>query len=192
MWLYGIIINQTNAQIGIDRSPVSLNIQSQSAKLNIKQNQGKINIHSEKPKVVIDQKAAFSSAGLKSVFEQIKDAAQNGYQQYLEYISKTVSDGHMLASIEKGGNPIVSIAKRDSARPEHEFGIANIPKVGPQIDVKGYIQIEPEMHENNVETDYLKGSLDINYTPSKVNIYLKQYNSINTSYQPGGIIDKQL
>lgn len=188
----GLTISQTNAQIGIDRTPSFMEIRSTNAKLELHQKQARINIHTEQVKVEIDQYEARASAGMKNNFDFLKDAAVRGYQQAIEFIGKKAADGDTLAAIERGGNPIADIAERD-AYPEHEFGYDYIPKVGPTFNVTGSVTFDPEPNgqgiHNGVEGNYIPGDLSINYTPAKVEIYLKQYASINFRYEPDNKID---
>ncbi|MCX7923036.1 MAG: DUF6470 family protein [Clostridia bacterium] len=186
----GLTISQTFAQIGIERTQSKFEISTQSAKLEVNYKQAKVNIDSELPRVIIDQREAFASAGLKNYLELTKEAARRGIQQALEYIGNTAADGDQLAAIENKGNPIPAIAEKN-AYPVHEFNIDCIPKVGPKIEVTGSLKIEPERNwegaNNGVHGDYTPPRLDVNYTPQKLNIFLKQYASISFDYQPKNV-----
>jgi hypothetical protein len=110
----------------------------------------------------------------------------------MEYIGKSVEDGNRLAAVEKGGNPIADIAVRD-AYPQHEFGLGMIPKVGPDFNVRmGSVRVELEENGNPVEGEYIPGSLNYNFTPAEVNIFMRQYASINMRYTPDQKIDTYL
>lgn len=180
-----IRISQSYAQIGIERSPGGLDIQTRSAQLELRQKHAKINLHAELPKVKIDQYECFASAGLKNCLDRSREIAQRTYRQVMEFIGKTAEDGNRLAAIEKGGNPIAEIAVRD-AYPEHEFGLDFLPKAAPKIEVTGNLQIDPERNSegthNGVEGTFTPGEVNIRYTPDKISIYLKQYGSINFEY----------
>jgi hypothetical protein len=182
----GLVIDRTNAQYEIDRIPSKLDIQTQNARLDLHQKQAKVNIKTEMPRVLIDQYEAFASSGLKNSIDLAKEAAQLGYQQFLKYIGKKVDDGHALAAIEKGGNPIAEIARRDSLS-EKEFGYDYMPKTGPKIEVTGSVQFDPEPNGegilNGVEGEYHPGSININYTPDKIQIHMKQYGSLDIHYE---------
>lgn len=181
----GLSITQTHAQIGIDRSPSRLDIESENARLELRQRHAKVNIKTELPRVEIDQYEAFASAGLKNYLDLTRDAAQRGKQQAIEYIGKVASDGDRLAAIEQGGNPIVEFALRD-AYPEHEFNIDFIPKVGPKITIKGSVEFDPERNaegaNHGVEGNFTPAQVNINYTPAQIDIFLRQYASIRISY----------
>ena len=182
-------ISQTYAKIGMETSPLKLEMQTQQARLQLHQKHAKVKLETEPVLVEISQYEAFASAGLKNNFDRARDIAQQAYQQVMEYIGKTAEDGGRFAAIEKGGNPIADIAVRD-AYPVHEFGLGTIPKVGPRFNVRmGSVKIEPERNGDGVEGAYLPGRLEFNVTPSEVNIFMRQYADINIKYIPDQKID---
>lgn len=182
----GLNITQTYAKIGIDRSPTIFEMTARDATLELRQKHAKVNIHTELPRVEIDQYEAFASAGLKNNADIVREAVQRGYQKAYEYIGKVVQDGNALAAIENGGNPIAEIARRDSLK-MHEFDIDFIPKVGPEITVKGDIDINFDKNSqgvnNGVDGNYTPANLNINYTPGQVRVFLSQYASIKFDYE---------
>lgn len=170
----------------METTPSQLDINTRNARLELKSKRIELNLHTELPRIEIDQHDCFSSAGLKSVFELTREQAQRGMQQVLEFIGKTASDGRLLAAIEKGKNAIAEIAKRDSYH-MHEFGIAVMPSARPKITVKGSLSFNPdkindEGIRNNVRATFIPGDVSISYTPSRLNIFMKQYGSISIRY----------
>lgn len=190
----GLSISHTDIKLGIESSPARLEMQSQPARMVFHQNNAKLNINTDPPRVTIDQYECFAEAGLKNNFDLLKEASSRAYQNALDFIGQTAEDGRTLASIENGGNPIAQIAARD-AFPVHEFGIGFIPQSRPKIDVTGSIQIEPVLDANgatnSVTGDYTPGSLNISYIPWQLNIYVKQYPTINIQYE-GNTVDTQI
>jgi hypothetical protein len=181
----GLEIRQTYAKIGIETIPGKLDIETRQAKLNFKQKHAKINLHTELPKVKIDQYECFASAGRKGPIDLTREIARLARQQVMEYIGKTAEDGSTLAAIERGGTPIADIAVRD-AYPVHQFGIDFIPKARPKITVTGGVKVDPERNSegisNGVEGEYIPPDLKIDFTPTVVNIYLRQKASISFQY----------
>lgn len=145
-----------------------------------------MSISTEKPRVLIDQYQCFAEAGLKNNRDFTREAAQRGYRQVMKYIGQTTQDGHALAAIEKGGNPIADIAVR-RAYPQKEFGLDFIPKSRPEIKVVGGVETEWEKNaegvNNGVKGSYVPGFADSDFTPSKVNIYVKQYPLVDIKYE---------
>jgi hypothetical protein len=187
-------ISTTNIKLEYERTSSSLNMESNEARLELHQKHAKVNIETELPKVLIDQYECFASAGLKNNYDLISEIAQRAKQNAIDFIGKTAEDGRLLAAIEKGGNPIAQIAKRD-AYPEHEFILDFIPKARPKIEVTGDIKMDPERNSegvnNGVEINYVPGSLNIDFTPAKINFNVLQYPSISIKYL-GNNIDTTL
>lgn len=181
----GLTISRTDILLEYRRTPSKLEIESKNARLDLHQKHAKINIHTELPRVKIDQYECFASAGLKNNGDLIRDAARRAYQQVMEFIGKTASDGYALAAIEKGGNPIAAIAKRD-ADPIHEFGLDYIPKARPKIEIEGDLKFDPERNSeginNGVEGTYHAGEVNYNYNPSSINISVKRYPSVKFDF----------
>ncbi|WHH61517.1 DUF6470 family protein [Petroclostridium sp. X23] len=172
-------ITQTYARIGIETKNTQLNMKSTPPRLDIRQENAKVEIESELPKVQIDQYQCFAEAGLKNNMDLLKEASQLASQQVMQYISKTVADGHTLASIENGSNPIPNMAVRD-AYPEKQFNIGFIPKSRPKIEVTGDIKFNYQ--PGAVQYDYQPGQVDIQASRPEINIYLEQEASIQFKY----------
>jgi len=182
----GIIITQTHARIGIDRTYSKMEIETQNARFKLHQNHAKVEIETELPKIEIDQYEAFASAGLKNHLDLAREIAQKGRQNALRYIGKVADDGDALAAIENGGNLIPELAKRDSYK-THEFNIDAIPKASPKVSVSGGLEIDfPQDYRriihNGVEGIFIPPYFDLKYTPDKIKIYLEQYASIKIDY----------
>jgi len=182
----GISIKTTDIQLGVDRTPSVLNIESGSAKLRLHQNHAQINISTDHVRVIIDQYRCFAEAGLKNNYDFAKEAAVKGLKQSMKFIARTAEDGNRLAEIEKGGNPVAEIAER-RAFPQKQFVLDFIPKSRPEIKVEGNVDIElnrrGDLTRNGVDGDYIPAWMKINYTPSRVDIYVKQYPSVEIKYE---------
>ncbi len=182
----GLSIRTTNIELGIQRTPSRMNLKTENARLRLHQEHTRINISTEKPRVLIDQSQCFAEAGLKSSRELSREAAQRGYQQVMKFIGQTASDGYALAEIEKGGNPITSIAVR-RAYPQRQFGLDFIPKSRPKIEVTGSVNTKwdrsGEGVHNGVEGSYSPGYVRLDFEPTKFKIYVKQYPSVDINYE---------
>jgi hypothetical protein len=191
----GLSISHTDIQLGMERTPSKLNIETQKARLDLYPTYAKLDMRTDPPRITIDQYECRASEGLKNNYDLLQEASQMAYQHILEYIGQTAEDGDRLAAIQYGGNPIGEIAKRDANGPQHEFGIGFIPKARPEIGVTGSIQIEPVLDENGatnaIKSEYTPGSVSYSYDPARINIYVKQYPSVNIQYE-GSNIDSQI
>ncbi len=142
------------ARIGIRTQNAQLNMQTQNARLEITSEKPLVKMTSSKPQLIIDQRECFASSGLKSYSELTQEAANRGRQQALEFIGKEASDGNLLAAIERGGNPLAQIAKRD-AYPQKQFGMVSMPSAPPKIDyIPGELKIEPPIPKMPIHPGY--------------------------------------
>lgn len=168
-------------RVNIETTPGRLEIETRNAQLELSRKQISLNIHTELPKVEIDQSECFASEGLKGSSDFMREVAQRGNQQALEFIGKVAKDGDMLSDIGKGGNAIVAIAMRDS-NPQHEFGIVCMPSVRPQITVTGEISFNPDSINgdgflNGISGTYIPNSFYLKYTPSQIRMYTTKSSS---------------
>ena len=183
----GLNISTADIKLEYERVPARLEIRTQNARLEYRQKHARVNITTEKPRVLIDQYECFAEEGLKNNYDFTLEASRLGYRQVMDFIAKTARDGRELAAIEKGGNPIAAIAKRDSS-PRKEFVLAFIPQSRPKIEVTGGVSIQWERNWEGaltgVEGEYTPGRVDIGFTPARINISVLQYPSVNISYVP--------
>jgi hypothetical protein len=182
----GITINQTYAKIGIDTTQSGWQIKSTPSKLELHQEQASISLKTEKPRILIDQYECFASSGLKNDRDLILEAKNKAYQKVMSFIQKTAEDGKMLRAIEKSTNVIASLARRDQFS-NNQFGIAAMPAVGPDFTfVRGTVNMDVTSTNNglnpSVEGSYNAGQINMQYTPSDVNIYLLQKPAIEIDF----------
>ncbi|MGE4284121.1 MAG: DUF6470 family protein [Clostridia bacterium] len=173
-------ISQTHAQIGIETQKAQLYMQSLPAKLNMHQEYAKIEIELDLPKVHIDQYQCFAEAGRKNNRDLLKETVQLASQQAMQYIAKTAADGKTLQAVQDGGNAIAEIAARGAGSQKKEFGMVTIPKSRPKIEVTGDVKLY--YRSGGVQYSYQSGEMKIQATPSEINIYMKQYTSIQFKY----------
>lgn len=182
----GLSIRTTDIQLGIHRTPSSMNMETENARLRLHQKHTRINIRTETPRVLIDQSQCFAEAGLKSNYDFAREAAVRGSQQAMEFTGQTARDGYTLAEIERGGNPIASIAVR-RAYPQKQFGLDFIPKSRPKIEVTGSVDTQwdrsGEGVNTGVEGSYSPGYVRLDFEPTKIKIFVKQYPSVDINYE---------
>lgn len=84
--------------------------------------------------------------------------------------------------IEKHGNAIANISKRNSERPTYDFNIGFVPKAGSvKIDFEpGKVDIEWKTHKPINQTRAQKPIID--YQPGNVIIGMKQYQSLKIDF----------
>lgn len=179
-----ISISNTMTKIGVESSRSKLEIKNTHSQLSFTQKHGRVNIHTEQLKVKIDQSPSFSSSGLKNYREISEEASADGRSAVLNYIAQVVSEGETLADITGGGNVIASIALSNS-NVEHVFDIDTMPKVKPNIDFVGSVEISADNNLdafNGVEHSATKAEAVINYTPSQVRVFISQYGKATINF----------
>ena len=188
----GISISTTPAKLSIETVPGKLEIDTRKAQLELKQEKAKVNIKTEQPRILIDQYECFAEEGLKNNIDLAREHAQKGYQSAMEYIAKKAQDGDAMAKIGHKANIMIDNAARDSIT-THEFGMVTMPMARPSIDSAGGtvdIQVEP-LNEigkiNGVTGRFIPGDITFNYTPSRININVQSYGSINISYSGNNV-----
>jgi hypothetical protein len=160
----------------------TFSIEQSPAKLDIQQPQAELNIKRIPSKLTIDQTKAREDVDLKSIFKRTEEFAHLGYQDWLEGIARRRQDGDELMRIENGGNPIAEQAKRNGMKPPKEFNIGWIPSYGSvKIDYEpGKVDIQVETKKPIINSKENKPI--ISYSPAKVNISLKQYQSLKIDF----------
>ncbi len=175
-------ITSTPALIGIKTTPGKLDIRQPKADVNMHTEHPKVEIKNDLPKVKIDQYQCFAEAGLKNFSDLNKEGAQLARQAAMEGIARRVRQGNELAAIETKTDPIPSQAEENAFELfNKEFNFDLVPKSRPKIElIRGKADIT--LHRGKVEMDVRVNKPIINYTRGKVEIYLKQRNSIEIEH----------
>ncbi|SKC55899.1 DUF6470 family protein [Maledivibacter halophilus] len=175
-------ITTTPALIGINTINAKLDISQPKADLNMHTEHAKVEINSENPKVIIDQYQCFAEAGLKNILDLTRETAQISKQAALKGIERRVSQGNQMADIHKDYNPIAEMADYNAFELfNREFNFGLIPKSRPKIDIiEGNVDIK--VHEGKANMDVKINRPQVDYTRGKVEIYLRQKNSIDIQY----------
>lgn len=175
-------ITTTPARIGMETTPGKLEIQQPKAEIGLKTEQGKIEIHSEPLRVQIDQYQCFAEAGLKNIWDMAIDTREYAKQKLKQGIDRIVRQGNELSDIHRNTNPLADQAEENSILwGGYELNYDVIPKSRPQIDfVGGKVDIQVTEGKVNFAVEVNKPT--IHYSRGKVEIYLRQKNSIHMEY----------
>lgn len=158
-----------------------MNIEQPKGEQSITQIPPRMEIDRELPKVIIDQYQCFAEAGLKNYRDLTLDNVQFAKQKVAEAISRIISDGRRMASIENNmPEAIPELAKRNSQKPEKQFIFDLIPKSRPKIDVTGHLNINWQLGKADINYRPVKPNID--YQRGSVDIYLKQRPSIEINF----------
>ncbi|QFT90647.1 hypothetical protein FIU87_18545 [Bacillus sp. THAF10] len=178
-----IRLQSTSAQTQLHIQKPTQEIQQPKAELSIEQPKPELTINRTPSKLTIDQTQAREDMDLKSVGRRIEEAAQFGYQDWLEGLSRVAQDGNELMRIENGGGAIVRQAKRNSEGPEKQFNIGWIPS---HFSVK--INYEPssvdiQWQERRPIIDAQINKPTHHYTPGSTEVKLANYASLDIDFE---------
>lgn len=169
--------------IGIRTTPGQLNMESRVARLEMHQKHVMLNIETRRPVLEINQYSSRAQLGFKTTGDVSHENAQLGKQKAMEYIANKAEEGNRLKAIEKGGNAIREIAI-DKAWPQKQRQGGFTPIVGSEFHATpGEVVITPPPVENpthiGYEAEYIPGELNVQFSPARVDIYMRQYPEIN-------------
>lgn len=177
-----IRIESVKGQIGMKTIPANQSIEQPKAVVEIQQPPAELHIERRPSKLTIDQTKAWEDMNLKSTTRLIEGFAQEGRQQAMEGTARRAEEGDELMRIENGGNPIPSIAKRSSERPEASFNIGFIPS---PFSVKlhyepSVLDIQWTRRDPIIRVEPQKPVVD--YEPGKVDIYMEREPSLKIDF----------
>lgn len=177
-----IRLQSTYGQIQINTEQPIQSIQQPKAQMDLQQPHAELTIERTPSKLTIDQTKAREDVDLKHISKRIEEAAQQGYQDFLEGMARNSQEGDELMMIENGGNPIADQAQRNSEGPELQFNIGWIPSAGSvKINfVPGKVDIQVKRNAVINNTRPQKPIHD--YQPGKVNISMKQYPTLKIDF----------
>lgn len=175
-------ITTTPALIGIDRTPGGFDMQQPKADMALNIEHVKVEIQTQHGQVRIDQSQCFSEAGRKPISEVAADTSSFSRQKLMEAIERIVRQGKDMRAIENKADPIVNHAEENAfGWKNKEFAFDLIPKSRPKIDFVGG-EVDIQVREGKVNLQVQVNKPIVNYTPDKLDIYLRQRNSIQIEY----------
>ncbi len=175
-------LKTTPLKLGVRTTPSKLNIdQGPPITLNTHTEPSRLEMHTEHVKVQIDQTKCFEEVGLKGNAAMLAETVSFSKQKLIEGIGKTVDHGNQLAAIENPQNPIPDQAMYNAFEQfVHEWNLGFIPQSRPEFKViPGSVDINYKPAEFVNNTQPIKPK--IQYTKSKVDIYVEQYGNIEMS-----------
>lgn len=170
-------IRQTPGQLYIDADPGSFSLRQPKAELTINTDPGEVEIHQYKPTLEIDQSKAKAAYDGGNPFEMNQRIYSGVQQLFLQAIAQRVENGNRAGDIKNGGNTIASIYGEDwKPVPFPEMrGPASMKNVDIHFEVRA-----PEFNARraHAEIDVKVNKPEIEYTRGKLDMYMKQYPSV--------------
>ncbi|MEK4665337.1 DUF6470 family protein [Priestia sp. FSL H7-0729] len=177
-------IRTTPTLLSIDADPGQFSIRQPKAEVQLNTRPAKLTVESHPMRLSVDQSKAFSAYTGGNMID-MNARIYSGIQQiFLQNMAERVQQGNELAAIHKPGNTISNIIGSDwQARP---FPETRTPASSGNVETRVYTQapdinFTPAVSEMNV----IVNRPEIEYNRGKLDIYVKQYASIQ--YTPPAI-----
>ncbi|GAB6086283.1 DUF6470 family protein [Alkaliphilus crotonatoxidans] len=175
-----IQIRSQNALIGIGSTHGQYSIRQHQWLMELRAVEPELKIKMSDAILLIDQSQCFAEAGLKGIQQINRDYAAKGHRDALRGIARIAREGKELADIHKGP-AIAKQAKRRYHSRRQEFQYTMIPKSRPKITVIPQ-EVTGQYQKGYVEVKTGKIKPDIDYYPGKLDIYLRQKNSVEIQF----------
>ncbi|WP_128896376.1 DUF6470 family protein [Longirhabdus pacifica] len=171
-------IEQTFAQIGVKQPKGDQKLSQPMATFELSQPKAEQSIQQELGTLQIDQSRAWDALAQGGVLKSMHRIFNQSSQIALEGIAQAVHEGDILMSIENASNGVVEVVKQAQFR-HHALHIAG-PASIDNVDIQ-YTPQKPMIDAvvSDVQLYTRPNKVIHDYTPQKVNIYMKQQASIN-------------
>lgn len=169
-----LVINSQPALIGINTQNAQLTRTTTLPKIELKTEHAKVQVETTLPKLQIDQKQCFAESGLKGILQLASENASDSVSKMYEGVGIAAEQGNALTDIHLGGNPIADQAYYNAYDQFlREFNMVTMPMSRPKITlIRGTINLQ--VKGGTVQKNYVKGELNSEYQPGKVEIYMLQ------------------
>jgi hypothetical protein len=140
-----------------------------------------LRMHITYAKVSIDQTECFNTSGLKTALRLGSDFYRECLQEGINTIARIASEGVRCLRIERGGQPLIDIA-REKSRDEVHLTVEAMPKVPPEVTSEpGEVDI---WWEGGLQADWTRGRDMGWYRSPGSRLTVTQLPSINISMMP--------
>lgn len=178
-----LVIQSQPALIGLQTTNAQMNLKNPLPSIEIETTPGSLNAHNTLPKVEIDQSQCFSESGLKGIFELTAENAQYSVQQMLASTGRIAAQGDELTMISSGANIIAEQGYSNAFDQfDRDWNMVTMPQSRPKITLKeGGVTFNPTPAKVTITPRLTKPEMD--YKPGKVDVYLRQKNSIDIQFE---------
>ncbi|PYE50647.1 hypothetical protein HUB98_14185 [Paenibacillus barcinonensis] len=177
-------IRTTPSILSIDADPGQFSLRQPKADVQLHTRPAQLKVQSHAPELNVDQSRAFAAYNGGNMIDMNARIYSGMQQIFLQNIANRVQQGNQLAEIHKSGNTIANIIGEDwqgTSFPEMR-GPASIDNVDIRFNVRApELEYTPAVSEMNVTIN----RPEIEYQRGKLDIYVKQYASIQ--YTPPAI-----
>lgn len=170
-------MESTNAQLGFHIRKAVVELQQPRAQVSIRQVQASLEISQPLGELIIDSSEARENLNIRGPLRSTLDNAEYSIQKLMEGISRMGREGDQLRAIETGRNAIADIAFENTITPDRIYYPSRTVGSGVKIH---YEAKRPEINVKlgGTEIEVTPQRPIVNYTPGKVDGYMKQWNSL--------------
>lgn len=176
MNLLRLSIRQTYASIGFDTKQASLSMESPPGELEVQSNPSSLRVNTSPGQLEIDSSRAWMALGKGNHLEWLNLISSQMHQEFLLNVSRIVEEGNQLAQFKK--NTIADMM-RNRIHEESNLNYLGDASVS-NVDLSyNSAKTEMEWDPHVVNINYTPQKVQASYDPGKVEVYLKQKNSLN-------------
>lgn len=178
-----LVVESQPARIGMQTRNASVQRQTTLPKVELQTEQARVEVESTLPKIQIDQRQCFSESGLKGILELTAENAANSVSEMYASIGRIAEQGNALTEIQNGGNVIADQAYYNAYDQFlKDYNLVTMPKSRPKITLQeGAINLK--VKGGTVSKNYVKGEIQTEYNPGKVEIYMLQERMFNLRFE---------
>lgn len=174
-------------QLNMKSYPIRLEYTIQNARLDMKTHLPKVEMENIRPqlqisqpsgKLTIDSTDYYHSIGIKTRAALSQENADRGKKAVLEGIAAIVEKGNRLAQISSPSNAIADMAFESRFKGKGELSFE--PIVAPSIHYEAS-PAQIEVIPGKINYNLVRGRVDADYQPGKVDIQVTQYPRLDIS-----------
>lgn len=176
------LLNITNVPMKYEMTVTRarLEYQAQQSQVELDRIKGGLQIHNRPAKLLINTLDARNSM-VPTLSLSVKQFAEKGRQAALDAAGQYSMEARQMMDAKPGQDVLTQIAAQRAALPTGEFGLAFIPKVGPEIQYQ-----EPDFRmqyqADKLQFDIRVSNGNVEYVPGEINMNITQWPDVVIEY----------
>ncbi|WP_043930489.1 DUF6470 family protein [Bacillus sp. EB01] len=177
-----IRITQTHAQIGLRKTEPIQELEQKPAQLSLNQQPARMSIDRQASVLEIDQEQARYDLNMKNRATFHADMVSEARQAALEAVAEISQEGDQLAAIEQKTDALNNIITSKVNPPAADTTIKFIPSHGSVKLNFTPTELKINWERGGVQADYTPFETIHNYTPGKVEVYVRQKQQLEIDF----------
>ena len=156
MTLARISISQSLGWLAAHTDPGDFKVSEETPVMKMRNELPAVELHIEHPRVLIDQKDAFYTSGLKTCHRQAMDYFKECEQKGKSVAGVIAEEGKEFVRIERHNKPIQAQARRLWEK-DPRLTVTSMAKVPPRVETKlGTVEVKLREGDPNTQIDFAK------------------------------------